>query len=380
MTNDPNEKRRGINRIVEEIATLSSGGLPASEYFGRFLDLLLRALAAPAGAIWGRTPQGNLQLWSQINYSGLGLQDDAEAARCHQELLRQVFQEAKPRLVPAHSMTRESLIAANLSRFTLLIVPILMNKEVAGLVEVWQNPERSPQAQRGMLQFMTDVAEYASQFLRGSRGPATMSEELRALLKELETEGRANDATATERKSKMLNLDPDAAQLVSILIRSSRRSKVLEIGTSNGYSTIWLAWSVLGPWGNVVSIDHNPDKHVLAERNLVRAGLRPLVELRCGDALEIIKTLPGPFDAVFFDADRVRYTHYLQALLPKLTPEVLLLTDNVLSHAEECVGYLQALAARPEFQCQTVPVGKGLQIAYRSGGSSPRLEDSPRGV
>ena len=165
----------------------------------------------------------------------------------------------------------------------------------------------------------------------------------------------------------MLNLDPAAAQLLSILLRSSRRKRVLEIGTSNGFSTIWLAWSVQGPFGTVVSIDHNPDKHVLAEANLTRAGLRSLVELRCGDALEVIKTLSGSFDAVFFDADRLRYPEYLRALLPKLTPDVLLLADNVLSHPEEVVGYLEALAKMPEFQCQTVAVGKGLHIAYRSG-------------
>src|ERR1700730_11988027 len=98
-----------------------------------------------------------------------------------------------------------------------------------------------------------------------------MDQYLRDLLQELEEYGQENDARVTERPRMMLNLEPASAQLISILVRASGAARAVEIGTSNGYSTIWLAWS-LGPAGRIVSIDRNPDKHALARENLRRAG------------------------------------------------------------------------------------------------------------
>ncbi len=191
--------------------------------------------------------------------------------------------------------------------------------------------------------------------------------ELRAFLHELYVSGQENDAREQERNKKMLNLEPDTAQLLHILVGSSKRRNVLEIGTSNGYSTIWLAWAVAAHGGRVVSIDRSAEKQKLATANLGRAGLREVVDLRCGDATEIAASLPGLFDCVFFDADRYSAPAQLQALLPKLTPDVLLLADNALSHPDEIADYLQALAALPAFERVVVPTGKGLSVAYRAG-------------
>ena len=99
-----------------------------------------------------------------------------------------------------------------------------------------------------------------------------MDQHLRKLLRELEEQGVENDARATERSRMMLNLEPASAQLVSILVRASGVTRALEIGTSNAYSTIWLAWSLAPAAGRIVSVDRNPDKHVLARENLRRAG------------------------------------------------------------------------------------------------------------
>jgi predicted O-methyltransferase YrrM len=192
----------------------------------------------------------------------------------------------------------------------------------------------------------------------------TMNPPLRAVLADLEEEGRRHDAQEHEHSRKMLNLEPETARLLSILVRSSRRGRVLEIGTSNGYSTIWLAWAV-GPAGHITSVDRDAHKQTLADANLRRAGLRDVVELLHGDATGIVATLPGPFDCVFFDADRRSAPDQLALLLPRLTPDALLLADNALSHPDESAGYLAALAALPEFEHIAVPIGKGLSVAYR---------------
>src|SRR5690348_14496056 len=132
-----------------------------------------------------------------------------------------------------------------------------------------------------------------------------MDASLRVLLAELEEAGRLNDEREQERGKKMLNLEPETAMFISILLRSSQRTRLLEIGTSNGYSTIWLAWAMRITGGHVTSIDRDADKQRLADENLRRAGLRALVELRQGDATNIVADLSGPFDGVFFDADRL---------------------------------------------------------------------------
>ncbi len=190
--------------------------------------------------------------------------------------------------------------------------------------------------------------------------------EIRAFLDELYEMGQQNDAREQERNKKMLNLEPETAQLLSILIRSSHRTRLLEIGTSNGYSTIWLAWSMSFTGGQVISIDRDAGKQAQAEANLHRVGLRELVEFRCGDATEIVAGLAGPFDCVFFDADRYSAPAQLSLLMPKLAPDVFLLADNVLSHPTEIAGYLSALESLPQFDRLILPIGKGLSVAYRA--------------
>jgi predicted O-methyltransferase YrrM len=192
-----------------------------------------------------------------------------------------------------------------------------------------------------------------------------MDQRLRELLQEMEERGQENDARVSERPRKMLNLEPASAQLLSILVRASGVTRALEVGTSNAYSTIWLAWSLAPAGGRIISIDRNPDKHALARENLRRANLLDRVELRSGDATEIARQLAGPFDLVFLDADRRKFPEHMQVLLPKLAPKVLLIADNVLSHPEEIAEYLKLISSLADFQHTTVPVGKGLSIAYR---------------
>jgi len=191
-----------------------------------------------------------------------------------------------------------------------------------------------------------------------------MNPGIQIFLKQLEEHARIHDAQEPEHSRKLLNLEPETAAIVSILARSSRARRLLEIGTSNGYSTIWLASSVGPEGGHVVSIDRSRDKHRMAHDNLLEAGLLQYVDLRVGDATEVIKTLPGPFDFVFFDADRTSAPGQLALLLPKLAPQALVLADNALSHPDEIAGYLTMVKSLEQFQHVLIPVGKGLSVAF----------------
>ncbi len=155
-----------------------------------------------------------------------------------------------------------------------------------------------------------------------------MNPEIRIFLKQLEEHAQTHDAREPEHSRKLLNLEPETAEIVSILARSSRARHILEIGTSNGYSTIWLAASVGPEGGRVISIDRSREKHRMAQDNLLTASLSQYVDLRLGDATEVIQTLPGPFDFVFFDADRTSAPGQLALLLPKLAPQALILADK----------------------------------------------------
>jgi predicted O-methyltransferase YrrM len=192
-----------------------------------------------------------------------------------------------------------------------------------------------------------------------------MEASLRQLLTELAEAGRHHDAQEPDHSRKMLNLEPATARLLSMLVRSSRRTRLLEIGTSNGYSTIWLAWATRLVGGHVTSIEREAHKLALADANLRQAGLREVVDLIHGDATQVVATLAGPFDCVFFDADRTSAPSQLALLLPKLTAEVFLFADNALSHPQEIAAYLAAVQALPQFEHLIIPIGKGLSMAYR---------------
>jgi predicted O-methyltransferase YrrM len=192
-----------------------------------------------------------------------------------------------------------------------------------------------------------------------------MEARLTELLEEIHRKGIENDARESDHSRKMLNLEPDTAKLVSILARCRGAERILEIGTSNGYSTIWLAAAVAGLGGRVVTIDLNIEKHAMAKENLRRAGLLDCVEMRLGKAGAILPGLDGPFDLVVIDADRRNAPENLKILLPKLAPKVLLLADNTLSHPEELAGYLAAVSKLDGFDHVIVPIGKGLSVAYR---------------
>src|SRR6516162_1634120 len=99
------ETRKRINQLVAQIARASESDLPPSEYYGQFLQHVLDAVAAPAGALWVRTPQGHLQLQYQIKLDIVGLDQTETSRQAHDELLRLAAHMAKPQMVPPHSGT-----------------------------------------------------------------------------------------------------------------------------------------------------------------------------------------------------------------------------------------------------------------------------------
>jgi len=117
-------------------------------------------------------------------------------------------------------------------------------------------------------------------------------------------------------------------KLLALYIRMMRASRVLEIGTLGGYSTIWMA-RALPSNGQLVTIEANPRHAEVARANIARAGLSDRVDLREGPALEILPALQAPFDLVFIDADKPNNPQYLAQALRLTRPGSVIIGDNV---------------------------------------------------
>jgi predicted O-methyltransferase YrrM len=186
-----------------------------------------------------------------------------------------------------------------------------------------------------------------------------------ALAAGLLADARAHDAAQPDRLARFRNVEPETAALLAVLVRSCRAARILELGTSNGYSTIWLADAAEAVGGNVTSVEIDPARTALARANLERAGLA--AELVTADAGEVLRGADaGGWDLVFVDAERPAYVEYWPHLLRALRPGGgLAAIDNVLSHAGEVAAVTALIEAEPTVTTALVPVGAGVRIVVR---------------
>jgi len=191
-----------------------------------------------------------------------------------------------------------------------------------------------------------------------------MDDELRAQLDDLYADGHRHDATRPDRLHRRRNLEPDTAELLATLVRAALARRVVEIGTSNGYSTIWLADAVRDTGGHVDTVDVE-EWPGLAE-NLSRTGVRELVTVHRADGGSYLAGLPDDgVDLLFLDAERVEYPGWWPHPIRVLRPGGLLAIDNVLSHPGEVAEFLALIEADDRGLLTTVRVGKGLSLAWR---------------
>ncbi len=194
-----------------------------------------------------------------------------------------------------------------------------------------------------------------------------MDQHVSALLDELHQYGVAHDADKRDRLDRLRNLEPETAALLALLIRATRAQSVLELGTSNGYSTLWLATALREHGGRLTSVELDAGRSAQAARNLERAGLSDVVELRVEDAADALaRSADAHWDLVFLDAERSAYPGYWTELLRVLRPGGLLAVDNVLSHADEVAAFRALVSAEPGVSEALVPIGAGLLLAVRA--------------
>jgi predicted O-methyltransferase YrrM len=193
-----------------------------------------------------------------------------------------------------------------------------------------------------------------------------MDQTRRRLTEELYVASREHDAAQADRLERFRNVERDTAELLGVLIRATGARRILELGTSNGYSTIWLADAAQATGGRVLSVDVDASRTELARGNLAAAGLSDQVELRTEDAGSTLVGAPDQaWEFVFLDAERPAYPEYLPDLVRTLAPAGVLAIDNVQSHAHELVEFTALIEREPRLTQTVVPVGAGLRLAVR---------------
>lgn len=147
--------------------------------------------------------------------------------------------------------------------------------------------------------------------------------------------------------------------------------RILEIGTSTGHSTIWLAWAAAKTGGKVTTIEIDRGRHERALANFRRAGIAEYVDARLGDAHELVKTLPGPWDFVFQDADKEWYLQYFLDLDPKMAPGGCYTAHNVARPtAREVRDFLARVRSDPRYDTRVAEgaSSEGISVSCRKPG------------
>lgn len=158
-------ERIEVTRLVEEIVQLQSVLTDRVDYFGEFLSRVLKILGAPAGAVWMRTSQANLQLLYQINFNLVGL-DKENCREEHNSILRAAAQGTRTLMImPNQQLLVGEMTAINSTIYVVFLAPLMVDGKNVGLVEVFQNADRSPTAQNGFFQFIEKMATLASNYL-----------------------------------------------------------------------------------------------------------------------------------------------------------------------------------------------------------------------
>jgi predicted O-methyltransferase YrrM len=205
-----------------------------------------------------------------------------------------------------------------------------------------------------------------------------LSSKINSILAELEAERdeeirKEDSGMQIATKERSLAIPRSEGKFLYILARSMKAKRIFEIGTSFGYSTLWLAAAVHEENGKVTSVDVLPEKIQRASENIHKAGLESSVELIQGDAREILEKYKEPFDIVFLDADKRDYIDFIKLSLKKLRIGGVILSDNVIDcpeiHKDDpeiCEELMDFINRHPKVASITVPfLPNGLEMTLK---------------
>lgn len=164
------------------------------------------------------------------------------------------------------------------------------------------------------------------------------------------------------------NIPRKTGVLLNMFIKMMNVKSALEIGTSNGYSGIWLSKALKETNGKLTTIEYYEKRQSVAIENFKKCGVIDIVRPIQGSACEILESFNEneKFDFVFIDANKREYVKYFELVKPHLTEKALIVADNITSHAEKVQTFIDAVDKDDEFQYEIVEVPGGILVAYRN--------------
>src|SRR3954467_15809580 len=163
-----------------------------------------------------------------------------------------------------------------------------------------------------------------------------------------------------------LAVSEEDGKFLRLMIASTNRKRVLEIGGASGYSAIWMAQGLRATGGRLVTIEYDPARAKELAANIAHAGFSDIVQVVPGDAFAEIPKLPGTFDFVFLDAWKRDYKKFLDVMLPRLTARGLFLAHNVVNKQAEMHDFLEAIRSDPRLVTSIVtPSGEGMSVSVQ---------------
>ncbi len=166
----------------------------------------------------------------------------------------------------------------------------------------------------------------------------------------------------------LLSVGREAGMLLYLLTTGAQSRRILELGTSYGYSTVWLAAAARATGGKVLSCELRDFKIEHARQALTRAGLSSRVEFYAGDCLETLKNLPGPFDFVLLDVWKDLYLPCFELVHPKLAPGGIIAADNMLLPdivRPQAEAYRRRVRETGDLDSVLIEVGNGIEISRK---------------
>ena len=161
------------------------------------------------------------------------------------------------------------------------------------------------------------------------------------------------------------NVSTEDGRLLRLLAESTRAKRIVEIGTSTGESTVWLALAARKTGGEIFTHEIDPERARIARENFKKAGVDTLITLIEGDAHETVKQYSQPIDLLFLDADKDGYIDYLNKLLPLVRPGGLIVAHNMVSPRPD-PRYIKAITTNPELETLFLLMdGRGMGVTMK---------------
>ena len=188
---------------------------------------------------------------------------------------------------------------------------------------------------------------------------------MRLVMERLQERDARDRLDGTPQAQRLRAVTPDVGQFLLTIALAAGARWIVEVGTSAGYSTLWLALAAQRTGGRVTTFEIDPAKLALAASTFSEAGVAGVVDLRAEDAAAGLGTFGGTVDLVFIDAEKQDYERYLDLAVVALRPGGLLIADNLTSHASDLAGFRTRDLAHEQLSSVVVPIGNGELVGVR---------------